>query len=93
MANLTTNWTNSRVVAIVRLLIMLAAAIAGGFGLTLDPDSLATIIACAVALAAGVWSWYKNNNLTTAATTAQKYLEEIRKPTNNETETTTSEEN
>lgn len=85
------NWTNTRIIAIVRLLIMLIAAIAGGFGLTLDPDSLATIAACAVALAAGIWSWYKNNNLSTAAQTAQKYLEEIRKPAS--TETTISEEN
>lgn len=83
----TKNWTNTRIVAIVRLLIMLAAAIAGGFGLTLDPDSLATIVACAVALAAGIRSWYKNNNLTAPA---QKYLEEIRRPASTETETTTS---
>ena len=81
----TKNWTSGRVIAIVRLLVLLIAGVAGGFGLTLDPDSLATIIACLVALVAGIWSWWKNNNLTQAAATAQKYLEEIRKPTNNET--------
>ena len=80
----TSGWTSERVIAIVRLAVMLVAAVAGGFGLTLDPDGLATIVACAMALIAGVWSWYKNNNLTKAAQTAQHYLDAIKKPTENE---------
>lgn len=67
-----------RIVAIARLLVMLASAVAGGFGLAIDPDSLGTIAACGVALAAGVWSWWKNNNITEAAQDAQHYLESIR---------------
>lgn len=73
-----TDFTKERVTAIVRLLIMLACAVAGGFGLTVDPDALGTIVACAVALVAGVYSWYKNNNLTQAATEAQHYLDSIK---------------
>lgn len=73
-----TGWNKDRVVAIVRLVVMLAAAVAGGLGLTVDPDSIATIAACAVALVAGVWSWWKNNDVTKAAQEAQAYLDGIK---------------
>jgi hypothetical protein len=73
-----TDFTRERVAAIVRLLIMLACAVAGGFGLTVDPDALGTIVSCAVALVAGVYGWWKNNNLTQAATEAQHYLDSIK---------------
>ena len=70
-----TDFNRERIVAIVRLLVMLVSAVAGGFGLTIDPDGLATIVACAVALVAGVYSWWRNNNVTEAATEAQHYLD------------------
>ena len=73
-----TDFTRERIVAIIRLVIMLVSAVAGGFGLTLDPDSLGTIAACAVALVAGVYGWWKNNNLTEAAQDAQAYLDSIK---------------
>ena len=72
------NFNRERIVAIVRLLVMLASAVAGGFGLTVDPDALGTIAACAVALAAGVYGWWKNANVTQAAQEAQKYLDGIK---------------
>lgn len=72
------DFTRERIVAIIRLVIMLVSAVAGGFGLTIDPDSLATIVACGVALAAGVYSWWKNANVTEAATEAQRYLDSIK---------------
>lgn len=72
------DFTTQRVVAIARLAVMLASAVVGGLGLAVDPDALGTIVACAVALAAGVWSWWKNNNVTEAAQLAQDYLEGIR---------------
>lgn len=75
-------WNTERVSAIARLLVTLAAAVAGGFGLTVDPDALSTIVACGVALVAGVYSWWKNNNLTKAAQDAQAYLDGIRRSTN-----------
>lgn len=73
------NWTSDRVMAVCRLVIMLAAAVAGGFGLTVDPDSLLTIATCAIAGVAGVWSWWKNNNVTAGAQEAQKYLDSLKK--------------
>lgn len=72
------DFTRERIVAIIRLMIMLVSAVAGGFGLTIDPDSLGTIVACGVALAAGVYSWWKNANVTEAATEAQRYLDSIK---------------
>ncbi|HIZ17702.1 MAG TPA: SPP1 phage holin family protein [Candidatus Olsenella stercoravium] len=72
------DFTRERIVAIIRLVIMLVSAVAGGFGLTIDPDSLGTIVACGVALAAGVYSWWKNANVTEAATEAQRYLDSIK---------------
>ena len=79
-----TDFTRERIVAIIRLLVMLASAVAGGFGLTVDPDALGTIAACAVALAAGVYGWWRNNNLTAAAQDAQRYLDEIKAPTSDD---------
>lgn len=73
------SFDRDRIVAIVRLLVMLASAVAGGFGLTVDADSLGTIAACAVAVVAGVYSWWKNNNVTKAAQDAQAYLDAIKK--------------
>lgn len=74
----THDWTVERVSAIARLLVMLVSAVAGGFGLTVDPDSLGTIAACAVALVAGVYGWWRNNNLTKAAQDAQAYLDAVK---------------
>lgn len=71
-------FSKQRIVAIVRLLVMLASAVAGGFGLALDPDALGTVVACGVAFVAGVWSWWKNNNLTKAAQAAQEVLDGIK---------------
>lgn len=72
------DFNRERIVAVVRLLVMLVSAVAGGFGLTIDPDGLSTIVACAVALVAGVYSWWRNNNVTEAATEAQHYLDSIK---------------
>lgn len=69
---------SEKIVAIARLAVMLVAAVAGAFGLTVDADSLLTIAACVVALAAGVWSWWKNNNVTEAAQIAQGYLNALK---------------
>lgn len=74
-----TNITKERVVAVVRLAVMLISAVAGGFGLAVDSDALLTIVLCAVALVSSIYSWWKNNNLTEAASTAQGYLDEIKR--------------
>lgn len=72
------DFNKERVIAIVRLAVMLAANVAAGFGLAVDADSLATIVACGVALVAGTWSWWKNNNVTQGAQLAQDYLDGIK---------------
>lgn len=72
------DFNRDRVVAIARLVVMLAAMVAGGFGLQVDADSLGTIAACAVALVAAAWSWWRNNNVTEAARAAQEYLDGIK---------------
>ena len=72
-------WNAERVKAVARLAVALVAAVAGGFGLTVDPDALSTIVLCAVATAAGVYGWWKNNNVTKAAQDAQAYLDAIKK--------------
>lgn len=72
------DFTTERVSAIARLLVTLASMVAGGLGIALDADALYTVLACALALAAAVWSWWKNNNLTEAATQAQAYLDTIK---------------
>ena len=71
-------WNSERIMAVVRLMVMLASAVAGGFGLTVDPDGLGTIVACGVACAAGGYSWWKNANVTLAAQEAQRYLDGIK---------------
>lgn len=67
-----------RIIAIVRLVVMLVSAVAGGFGLAIDPDSLLTIAMCVVAAISGVVNWWKNNNITSGAQEAQKYLDSLK---------------
>lgn len=71
-------FNKERVIAIVRLAVMLASSVAGGVGLAVDADALGTIVACGVALVAGVWAWWKNNNVTEGAQLAQDYLDGIK---------------
>lgn len=73
------DFMTERVTAIARLLVTLAAMVAGGVGIALDADALYTVLACALALAASAYSWWKNNNLTEAAAQAQAYLDTIKK--------------
>ena len=71
-------WNAERVKALVMLGVQLVAMVAGGFGLAVDTDGLATIVLCAVATASGVYNWWVNNNVTKAAQEAQKYLDGIK---------------
>lgn len=70
--------TKERIAAVVRLAVMLVATAAGCFGLAIDADALLTFAALAVGLVAGVYSWWKNANLTQAAQQAQDYLDAIK---------------
>lgn len=71
-------WNSQRIAAITRLAVMLASAVAGGFGLTVDPDSLGTVAAVVVAAVTAVYSWWRNNNVTVAAQGAQAYLDALK---------------
>lgn len=75
-------WNSQRVAAVVRLLVMLVAAILGGFGIAFDTESVVTIVSFGIAFLMGVYNWWKNNNVTQAAQQAQNYLDAIRKEDN-----------
>lgn len=66
------------VMAFVRLACMLVTTGLAMFGITVDADALFTGAMLLLALAAYIWAWYKNNNVTTAATEAQKVLDELK---------------
>lgn len=65
-------------IAFVRLACMLVTTGLTMFGITVDADALFTGAMLVLALAAYIWAWYKNNNVTTAATEAQKVLDELK---------------
>lgn len=72
-------WNSERVIAIVRLVAQAVAMVAGGFGLVVDTDGLATIVLCIVAAVMSVYNWWKNQNITKAAQAAQEYLDGIKR--------------
>ena len=65
--------------AFLRLACALVAAGLAMFGVAVDADALFVGVMTAVALVAYIWSWWKNNNVTDAATEAQKVLDELKK--------------
>lgn len=75
------------IMAFIRLAVMLVAAGFAVFGVTVDADSLFTVVMTVVAVIAAIVSWWKNNNVTDAASSAQKVLDELKaglKPENDE---------
>lgn len=64
--------------AFVRLLCMIVTTGLAMFGITVDADALFVGAMIVLALVAYIWAWWKNNNVTTAATEAQKYLDELK---------------
>lgn len=73
-----TDWSSERITAIVRLAVMLASMVAGGFGLAVDEDGVFTVVMCVVAAVAAIYSWWRNSNVTDAAIQAQHYLDAIK---------------
>lgn len=66
------------IMAFIRLAVMLVATGLAVFGVTVDAESLFTIVMCVVAVVASIVSWWKNNNVTEAASAAQKVLDELK---------------
>lgn len=64
--------------AFVRLACMLITTGLAMVGITVDADALFVGAMIVLALAAYIWAWWKNNNVSTAATEAQKVLEELK---------------
>ena len=64
--------------AFIRLACSLITTGFALYGVSVDADALFVLAMIVVALAAYIWSWWKNNNVSTAATEAQKVLEELK---------------
>lgn len=64
--------------AFVRLACMLITTGLAMFGITVDADALFVGAMIVLALVAYIWAWWKNNNVTEAATKAQEVLTELK---------------
>lgn len=64
--------------AFIRLACSLITTGLALYGVSVDADSLFVLAMIVVALVAYIWSWWKNNNVSSAATEAQKVLEELK---------------
>lgn len=75
---------DARGIAITRLVVAIVTiinVIAGAFGwqpLGIDGELIYTIVSGIMAVLASIWAWWKNNNMTVAAQTAQYALNEIK---------------
>ena len=65
--------------AFIRLACSLIATGLALYGISVDADALFVLAMIVVALIAYIWSWWKNNNVTSAATDAQKVLDELKR--------------
>ena len=65
--------------AFIRLACSLITTGLALYGVSVDADALFVLAMIVVALAAYIWSWWKNNNVSAAATEAQKVLDELKK--------------
>lgn len=67
-----------QIVSITRLFIPLLAAVLTAAGLEVDVNTLWIVAGAVVFAASFVWAWWKNNNLTIAAQTAQETLDALK---------------
>lgn len=66
------------IMAFVRLLCMALSSGLAIFGVSVEADALFTGAMCTLAVIAFVWGWWKNNNVTSGATEAQKVLDNLK---------------
>lgn len=75
---------NERAMAIVRLVVSVVTIVnivAAQFGwepLGVDADQLYMVVSSALAIAASLWAWWKNNNMTLAAIAGQRTTDAYR---------------
>ena len=67
------------IMAFIRLACMLIATGCTMFGIALDADALFVGVMLVVSVIVYIWVWWKNNNVSKAATEAQKVLDEMKK--------------
>jgi len=65
--------------AFIRLACSLVTTGLALYGVSVDADALFVLAMIVVALVAYIWSWWKNNNVTEAATKAQEVLSELKR--------------
>lgn len=67
------------IMAFIRLACMLIATGCTMFGIAVDADALFVGAMLVVSVIVYIWVWWKNNNVSKAATEAQRVLEELKK--------------
>ena len=67
-----------RLMAGIRLLVPLIMYGLTFAGVTLDADLVYCVLLGIAGIASTVWAWWKNNNVTEAAQTAQQFLDAIK---------------
>lgn len=75
------------IMAFIRLACMLIATGCTMFGIAVDADALFVGAMLVVSVIVYIWVWWKNNNVSKAATEAQRVLEELKKGVGVEIET------
>lgn len=66
------------IMAFIRLACMLIATGCTMFGIAVDADALFVGAMLVVSVIVYIWVWWKNNNVSKAATEAQKVLDEMK---------------
>lgn len=66
------------IMAFIRLACMLISTGAMVFGISVDADAIFVGVMVVVAVVTYFWAWWKNNNVSKAATEAQKVLDEMK---------------
>lgn len=66
------------IMAFIRLACMLIATGCTMFGIAVDADALFVGLMLVVSVIVYIWVWWKNNNVSKAATEAQKVLDEMK---------------